>query len=97
MSDIIEILKLAKDAVTSFVTQRHAATEKAWDQVVVALDKLSELTTLHTRAIDEVTAPLLNAETIWRRHRADTACSPTIQTSLKDTARYAAFWRRLRS
>jgi hypothetical protein len=60
LTDIIEILRLAKDAVTSLVTQRNAAAGRAWDQVAVDLDKLSELATLHTKAIDAVTAPLIN-------------------------------------
>ena len=69
MSDIIEILKLAKEVVASFVTRKHDAAEAAWAPVIVALDKLSDLPTLHVRAIDEVTAPLLSAEDLVETSR----------------------------
>ncbi len=69
MSDIIEILKLAKDAVTSFAVRRHATTEEAWGEVVIALEKLVELTTLHTKAIAEVTSPILESGDIAETSR----------------------------
>jgi hypothetical protein len=69
MSDIIELLKLAKGAITSLVTQKSAISNKAWDQVVLALDKLSELTTLHVKAINEVTAPVLDTADLLETSR----------------------------
>jgi len=59
MSDFLELLKIAKDTVDSFFTQRKAVSSKAWEEVVLALDKLTELTTLHIKTVVEVNAPLL--------------------------------------
>ncbi len=69
MSDILEILKFAKETVGSFFTQRKAVSDKAWDEVVLALDKLTELTTLHAKAVAEVTAPILTGSDIAETSR----------------------------
>ncbi len=60
MSDVIEILKLAKKTVDSFSTQRKSVTEKPWEEVALALDKLTELSSHHVKAVAEVTAPILS-------------------------------------
>lgn len=59
MSDFIEILKLAKQLGASIVSRRNDSAEEIWNQVEAALEKLSELTTLHVEAIQKVTRPLL--------------------------------------
>jgi hypothetical protein len=58
--ELIGILKLAKETVGSFFAHRQTVANKAWDGVVLALDKVSELTTLHVKAVAEVTAPILS-------------------------------------
>ena len=60
MSDIIEILRLAKKPIESFFTQRRLVAEKSWEEVILALNTLSELSNHHVKAIAEVTAPILN-------------------------------------
>lgn len=69
ISGLVGILNLAKESVQSFFTQRKAVSDKAWEEVVLALDKLSELTTLHVRAVAEVTAPILNTGDIAETSR----------------------------
>ncbi len=59
MSDLIEIFKLVKETVGSVVGRKHVVAEKAWDDVVLALDKLGSLSNLHIKAVAEVTEPLL--------------------------------------
>jgi hypothetical protein len=60
MLDFLELLKLAKDTGASILTNRNTAKEKTWDDLVLALDKLSELTNVHVKAVAAVTAPLLD-------------------------------------
>jgi hypothetical protein len=60
MLEIVGILKIAKESVEGFLSQRKDLANKAWDEVALALDKLSELTTLHIKAVAEVTAPIVN-------------------------------------
>jgi hypothetical protein len=60
MSDLIEILKMAKDTVGSLVSRKRVVAEKSWDEVVLALDKLNELCNHHVKAVAEVTGPLVS-------------------------------------
>ena len=59
MSDVIEILRLAKKQIESFFTQRRLVAEKSWEEVILALNTLSELSNHHVKAVAEVTAPIL--------------------------------------
>ena len=59
MSDLIEILKLAKETVGSLVGRKRVVAEKSWDDILLALDKLSDLSNQHVKAVAEVTGPLL--------------------------------------
>jgi hypothetical protein len=61
LSDIIEILKLAGAGAKSLFGARAANREGSWQEVIIALDMLTELSTLHVKAINEVTAPLLSS------------------------------------
>jgi len=60
MSDLIEIFKLVKESVGSLIGRKQVVAEKSWDEVVTALDKLSELTNQHVKAVAEVTGPLVS-------------------------------------
>ena len=60
MSDLIEILKMAKETVGSLVGRKRDVAEKSWDEVVLALDKLNELSNHHVKAVAEVTGPLVS-------------------------------------
>lgn len=59
ISSILAIFKLAKESVQSFMSHQKTGAKEGWAEVVVALDKLTELTTLHVRAIAEVTEPAI--------------------------------------
>ena len=59
MSDLIEIFRLAKETVEPMIGRKRVVAEKAWDEVVLALDQLSELSNHHVKAVAEVTGPLL--------------------------------------
>ena len=56
---IDEILNLAGNIVGAFFTHRRAVTEKSWDELTLALDKLGELSAQHVKAVAEVTAPII--------------------------------------
>jgi len=60
MSDLIEIIRLAKESVTSFATQRAVQAEEPWDKLVLAGDTLAELVDQHVKAVGNVVAPIVD-------------------------------------
>jgi hypothetical protein len=69
MSDLIEIIKLAKETVDSLIGLKRFADEKSWDEVALALDKLNELSNHHVKAVAEVTGPLISGGNLLETSR----------------------------
>ncbi len=62
MPEILELLRYANELLHSFAKKRETVKQKAWEEVILALDTLTELTTVHAKAINEVTAPILSKD-----------------------------------
>lgn len=60
VDDLVGLLKLAKESVEAIFNRVSTAREKPWEELTFALDKLTELVTLHVKAVAEVVTPLLN-------------------------------------
>ncbi len=58
-STLIELLKLVPGIVTSLGDRLQAARDKPWEQISIALDLLEKLSSLHVKAVGQVTAPIL--------------------------------------
>ncbi|MDM0053508.1 hypothetical protein, partial [Variovorax sp. J22R115] len=56
----VGLLKLAKESIESIFNRVSTAREKPWEGLTFALDRLTELVTLHVKAVAEVVTPLLN-------------------------------------
>lgn len=54
-----ELFKGAKETVQSLLSQWMTAREKSWEELILALDALSELSSDHVKAVAQVTAPIL--------------------------------------
>jgi hypothetical protein len=69
---IVDLLKLAEDIVGKYLTRLHEARERRWEQVLTALEMLTELTGLHVKAINEVVEPVVERRDLLetcRRYR----------------------------
>jgi hypothetical protein len=58
-STLIELLKLVPGIVTSLGDRLQAARDKPWEQISISLDMLEKLSSLHVKAVGQVTAPIL--------------------------------------
>jgi hypothetical protein len=69
MSDFFELLRLAKETVGDLVGRKRVVAEKSWDDIVMALDKLSEISNHHVKAIAEVAGPLVTERNLLETSR----------------------------
>ncbi|WOO40346.1 hypothetical protein [Rubellicoccus peritrichatus] len=58
MTEFLKLFELAKAVVEEVIERKREIKDSSWEELIEALDDLSEITRLHAEAIAEVTLPI---------------------------------------